>query len=261
MQRITSRFSWLQTHRQRVIVIGSVLLGLLTIGGYALWSHQVWSEYQPSYRQWQQAIQADVDKAVALPTTSAKDREAVLRAFSKVNQRISDTQSTVCQLPVLVNWQIVLAESIQEAQADCMQSVAAVTTFNAQLQDVTRYLQNDQVLSTIIAAVPQPNELSNDMWQQQADEWQQAVEATEMMSVIKEFEPIKQRAVKQMNVIKEAWQALMAADVAKEKKAYMEAQVQLATSYDGMNEIATISEKVITDMTVQLQQRYDAISK
>jgi hypothetical protein len=223
--------------------MGNILLCILVIGTYILWSKQVWGQYTPTYVQWHQAIQANVSTAVALPATNAKEQDVVFAQFKDIMRQIDAKQSTLCTINPLIHWQQQVINSLKDMETTCQQKVAAIVMFKSQLKKVIDYNNDDQNLARILTAIPKADELADDTWVKQVEVWDGAVKATEKLAISDNFKATRQLAVEQMTAIKTAWQEVIAAHQAKDKQKYITAQATLATAIDGLDEIAVASEK------------------
>lgn len=240
--------------KKRHIVIGGVLLLILVLGTYTLWSKQVWGQYKPSYMQWHQTVQASVGDAVALPVTNAKEQDIVFAKFKDVMRQIDAKQSTICTINPLIHWQQQIINSLKDAEVVCRQKATTVVAFKSQLKKVIDYNDDDQNLAKILVAIPKADELANDTWAKQAEAWDGAVKATEKLAISDDFKATRQLAVKQMTAMKMAWQEVIAAHQAKDKQKYVTAQATLATAIDGLDEITVASEKATVALSNDLEK-------
>ncbi len=65
------------TISRKQLIVCALLVGvLLAMGGYALWSKQIWSEYTPGYTAWRTEIKSTADSLLKLSVTTTKERVA-----------------------------------------------------------------------------------------------------------------------------------------------------------------------------------------
>jgi hypothetical protein len=241
--------------KRHLTIWGGSILVVLTIIGYTIWSLQAWKQYEPTYAQWYQQIKEDVDKTVALPVATAEDRVHVHAAFLAITKQIDTRQDTICSLHPLLQWQAVI-DPLNKKQTTCQNKVKQAVIFNEQLKNVVLYLQNDQALATLIATIPQSDELNDDAWSKQVAVWTTVASSIKTMKVSEDFKPIQTQAEKQSLQVAAAWQEVDDANQAKDKKRFLASQDSLAGAYDGMNEITVMSNKITAELTRLLQEAY-----
>lgn len=252
------RFARLRPYK-RTIITSSVLLFILVAVGYGLWSKSVWAEYEPSYTQWRQSVKIDVDRAVALPIKTAKEREAALTAHQEVVQRITATYQAQCAVPASVGWQARFIDSLQAREATCRAELDRVVQFKVTLEQVITYLEDDLAIANVIATIPQPAELADAEWLQQVETWGVIIQKTTNLTVSESFEPTKMELLERISTIRTAWQKVIAASDAKDRTAYVAAQKTLAAAYDDVNEL--IMEDHTDSLTELLQPLPAAYNK
>jgi hypothetical protein len=237
-----------------VAIALSVLLILIGVVSYGLWSKQTWDAYQPTYTQRHQAIIADVTAITTAKATTDKERRDVLTSLKKLTEKIQTTDQTVCHTHPLIAWQVKISNELNAAQSSCAAMVSKVTRLEAPLKKVTTYTKNDNELAAILATVPQSSELADDAWDKQVSIWQDAGKAMEKLSVSSEFTPVKQLATAKTLSVRDAWQAVIAAHQAKDKSKYLAAQGDLARALDALNEITVLSEKELQPLRTELEK-------
>jgi hypothetical protein len=244
------------TPRNRLIV-GCVLLILLVgLGSYVLWSKQVWSQYTPSYTAWRTELKTAVDRAIKLPVTTKMERVEATKHFKILAESMSDKQETVCVTNPLVQWQGQFMKSLNEDRMACGVVAANVKEFHKRLLAVVAYSDDDQELAKILSTISQPEGLNEDALPEQSHTWNAAIETVKKMSVSEDFKPTQQRAVEKMTSLKMAWEALNAAHQAKDKTKYMVALAAVGASYDGLDEITTTTEATLANLAKGLQVGY-----
>lgn len=232
----------------------SLLLVVVGLGIYALWSKQTWAAYRPTYTQQHQDIKTELARVTTAKVTTPEERMRVLTSLERLTQKIELTDQTVCHIHALVSWQTKLGKELDEARTDCNAMVQQVTQLQGPLKKVTTYTKDDNELAKILAAIPQPGELADDTWDKQIVVWQDAATAIEKLSVSTSFKPVKQSALTRINVVRDAWQAVIVANQAKDKAKYIAAQDGLARSLDGMNEISVVGEKELSGLVKELEK-------
>lgn len=238
--------------RKQLLMIGGGVL-LVCLVGYIVWSKQVWSDYQTHYTQWQQAVGTDAKKAATLPTGTSNERAKVVVAFDDVARRIATTSQGVCEVNPFIRWQEAVMADLKAKRSSCQTMAKKVVDLQSPLMETSAYLKADASLSDILSGIPQAEELSDADFEKQYTAWSTATDATGKLTAPDAFKPVQQLAFKQVSAVKVAWQALIAANQAKDKKRYLAAQGSLATALDGLDEVSLMSQKSFLAISVKLK--------
>jgi hypothetical protein len=240
-----------QLHSKKYLILASILLSVFLIGGYALWSKQVWAQYGVTYAKWHQELNAKMRAISVLPTTTVKEQDVILDQFDGVSQRISFKQADLCTVTPLVQWQQRFIAVYESARSDCQKKMTDIVSFQKQLDSVIAYIKNDHELAKIIATATPAGELADGVWGNQVSTWGKAIDSAGKLSVSAAFQPTRQQALDRMTTVKVAWQELIVAHQLKDKVKYIEAQNKLGAAYDGLNDVSVASEKnsaILTDL-------------
>lgn len=246
------------SNRRRVIIIASVTLLALLAGVYTFWSMNTWSTYKTSYGDWQKELKTDIDAALTLPMTSASERTKKLSAFKDVSTEIDMAKLSLCRLPGMIGWQRVIG-TLHESEDTCNRTVSEAAAFGEKMQITVNYLESERALAAAIAktVAASNDKVTEATWDAQVSIWQDGgKEIAKIPLTIATFKSVKADALEKVKVVEVAWQELIAAHGAKDKTKYIEAQAKLATAYDGLAEIATISNKELSSLAASLQAAY-----
>lgn|GEM_PF-2350126 len=243
---------FIRLRKRQLLTIGVVVL-LASLVGYILWSRQVWADYQVHYTQWRQEVGANAKKAAALPTGSSAERVKVVTAFDDVSHLIATTSQGACEVNPLVQWQEGIMESLKKKRSICQAIVKKVADFQVPLTEMTAYIKTDTSLSDTLAAIPQADELSEADFEKQLTAWSTAAVATSKLSGPDSFKSVQQLAAKQVAGVKVAWQEVIVANQAKDKKRYLAAQDSLAAALDSLDEISRTSQASFSSLSAKLK--------
>jgi hypothetical protein len=246
-----------QMRSKKYLIIASLVLAAFLVGGYILWSKQVWAQYTDIYVKWHQELNTEIKAVSGLPTTTVKEQDALLDRLDGMSQRISSQQAALCATTPLVQWQQRVISAYESAQNDCQKKMTAVVSFQKQLDSVIAYIKNDQELAKILATATPAGELADGVWGDQVSMWSKAIDSTGKLAVSAAFKPTQQQALDRMTAVKVAWQELIAAHQLKDKAKYVEAQNTLGASYDGLNSIMVDSEKRLLVLSSSLNSAYE----
>ena len=241
------------------LVLGTALLVVIVISGYFLWSKQVWGQYGTTYPSAHQELNTEIKEINTLPVAGVSEQELLLGKLKGISQRISAERADLCAITPLVRWQQQLIDEYRNIQAECQKDLASLISFQKELDVALAYVESDQQLAAIIAAVAPASELADDAWSDQVAVWNKAIESTRKLSVSAEFKPTQQQAIDQMTTVASAWRELIVAHESKDKAKYVAAQKNLGTMYDGLNDIVTGSELRLSSVLDALGGAYEKI--
>ena len=249
MKRILTRIGRF-IRRHKAVAVTVLLLALL--GVYYLLSQQLWKDYQTAYEMRHNQLQAEVDRALKMPTTTGDEKQAKLGELKKLAQQPGGD----CQISMLIGWQSIVAQ-LQEQKARCEDLNVKDQTLKDSLDKVVLYLENERALIDVMTSADLAREVDEAAIEQQVVQWQGLLVRVKNLEVQADFEPTKQVSVVSVEAIAAAWQALQAAHVATDQKAYEEARTRLAESYDGLAAIAPASEKQLVFLIQSVQSAYN----
>jgi hypothetical protein len=249
------------THKRKIIVITSIVIVVLAIAAYALWSVNVWSVYKTSYENWQKELKTSINAAIALPGKTPAERSKKRVAFKDVSDKISAAQESLCRTPSLVTWQHAIS-SLREREEACGQVLGGAETFGKKMQTTITYLDNEQALATALATAITASEgkVTEDTWGSQTGTWLSASKAiTGISSTDTSFKVVKTSALEKVASIQAAWSDLITAHSAKDKAKYLEAQGKLAVAYEALPSLSTTSAEQLTGLATSLQTSYSQV--
>jgi len=242
------------THRKVIIIIATILL---VVGGYALWSKYTWDEYEVEYGKWHTTTQDQLNTALMLPAVTEKERLTKLGALKKASDGITSARTSLCNANILVSWQRI-APAFRDREEKCQRTVDTSVAFSQKMQAVITYLEQEQVLTGLISAIPVgKSELAEADWQAQAAAWHETASKVKTLPSNTDFAPTKQIAAETIVKVDVAWQEVVAAHGAKDKARYTKAQTQLADSYGSLDAIAVTGAKQLKILLDPLQAAYE----
>jgi hypothetical protein len=242
---------------KKYLIIASLLLLAFLMGGYILWSKQVWAQYTSTYVTWHQQLHTEIKAVSILPTATVKEQNALLDRLDSMSRRIASQQADLCATTPLVQWQRRVIAAYESAQNDCQKKMTAIVSLQTQLDSVVAYIKNDQEVAKILTTATPASELADGVWGDQVSAWSKVVDLTGKLTVSAAFKPTQQQAIDRMTAVKVAWQELIAADQLKDKAKYIDAQNKLGTAYDGLNDVSAASEKNLIGLADLLSRAYE----
>jgi hypothetical protein len=250
--------------KKRQLIIGiSVGVALLLIIGYGLWSVSTWSTYKSSYEGWQKDLQADVDKAIALPVATTDERAKKKIAFKNVSNEINAAEQSLCSVSNLIAWQRIIS-TLREREEACVQVVAQATTFGQKMRQTTTYLEYEQTLTKALttAIAASSGKVTEATWGAQTTIWQDAGKTIIKIPTSETlFQPVRTSAIDKVKGIEVAWTELIAAHAAKDKTKYTDAQAKLAVAYEALPSLSNTSKQQFTKIAESLQKAYTELFK
>jgi hypothetical protein len=249
---------WQRIYTHRLILL--IAVGAIFIAGYILWSKHIWDDYEVKARNWQENVHVQVDKALALPVTSEKERNDKFTALKHVSDTIISSKATLCSVNGLVGWQRAI-QTLHAREERCQKEMSATVTFNEKIQAVVVYLKDEQSLAKIMSTLTGKPEVTENDLEAQETLWHDGSGKVEKLSVSTAFAPTKQAALDATKKIDTAWQGVLAAHKAKDQTKYASAQSQLATAYDSLNGVVDTNTKQLKALLDPLQSVYEKAFK
>jgi len=226
-----------RSHRKDYIVGGIIAVLLIILGGYSLWSKNVWDGYEAKYSQWDTSTKQQITQALSLTVKSDQDRERKMAAIKTVSAAIDSAETSLCQVNGLISWQHFI-KSLQAKEGDCREVVAKRGDWNKKLKPIVVYLEDEQAIAKVVAKSPKLSQVPDTEWEAQPAVWQALTKDVEGTTVRSAFNPVKQQASKATMGIEAAWKEVIAAHKAKDKARYIKAQGQLTQAYETLAETA-----------------------
>jgi len=243
--------AWKFLFRHKVVTLSAI--ALVVVGGYGFLSRQLWKNYQSSYEAVYSRLHVDVDRALALPSSSAEEKTQKITELRKVAQ----LPSAECRASILIQWQTVF-EPLRTRVDECKQQ-AASQALKEQLNYLAQYLDNEASLLTLLASVNSPDKVEADSFEDQVKAWQALSGKLTELQVQLAFEPVKSAAGESVTAISNAWQKLHEANAAQDRMAYEEARAKLPEAYDKLAAINPLSQKQFKELIDSLQAAYDTL--
>ncbi len=247
--------------RRKWIIIGAIALLVALVGTYIIWSMNTWSGYSTHYQGWRDTIKKTTDTVLAMPMKTDQEKTAKIAALSSVTAKITSEKTTVCTVNNLVGWQNFIG-SYKTQQADCAGMVVRLEAFSQKARDMTNYFGDEKTLTSVLAAqVNTSEEIPESTWGAKLVAWQGAHDTINKLTPSASFKPVKIAAVEKTSAVVQAWQDLIAANEAKSKAKFTDAQTKLNDSYGGIAAIATVGSAQFKSVTDSLQSAYTAAFK
>lgn len=243
-------------HHKRLVIITVCAFVVTAVLGYAAWSKQQWSDYQPSYEAHQASIQASLDALKSRPVATVADKTKLRTDLADVSHQIDTRSKKDCQVNPLVGWQAAAMKSLQQEQERCRAQAAKIEVLNESLKRIIAFLNNDEAVAKEFAKVSSVDEVADAAWQAQLDAWKSINQAIKKQSVTGDYKPIQQLAIERTDAVAVAWQAIIAAHGAKDKQKLMSAQDALGQAYDGLDSISIETTKVMANLAKVVEEKY-----
>lgn len=246
--------------RRVLIIVGSIVIVLLAIGGYALWSGSSWSAYHASQVDWKRETKSAIDDAMRLPADTVKQRSAKLKALSDKAAVLTADAGSRCRLNGTVSWQTSINATYKKWQQECETDAVAMGKLNEQLAAVNSYLESEHALAGVLsnALAATNGKVSEKSFSGVVDKWKMASAAVKALEVSAQFEAVKSKAQKSVDSVAAAWQSLVKAHAAKSEADYNAAIKAVAATYSSLESVETTSTTTFAQLAAQLQKAYDA---
>lgn len=247
--------SFLKTHRTAVILssVGVMIVGALT--AYVLWSVSTWSQYETVSKAWHEEVKADTSSVLALPADTAEKRNHKRTALKAVTNEIQNEGAAICTPHGLLDWQRSMAYAKPKVEA-CQKQVAVLEEFRNSLNSVTDYLENEQSVTSAFAAAGYPEKISDKDLGAQVTAWQNVDSLVSKITPVTSFSPVKTEAANVAKAIIAAWQAVIVANEAKDKKKYEDSVAGLTAAYKGIEGVTARSTQQFDQLSRALEEKY-----
>lgn len=244
--------------KQNIIVVS--LVGVLVLmGSYVLWSKYNWDTYQESYTGWKNTVKKELDAAMARPDKTDKDRQSKLKALEQVAASIESKQSTICNVPMLISWQHIW-EDVKRHIDDCQSSSTAMADLGHELNTITAYLKDEASLSALLLQLPiDKTEIAETEWPARAAMWHAISAKVAKLDGHKTFKPVQEAAAKALEKVDASWQAVLAADKAKDEAKYQKTHTELVQAYSLINAIADANSSQFNLLLQAYEKAYRSI--
>lgn len=249
-----------KNRRRALIIVGGIVVIVLAVGGYALWSGSSWSAYHSSYSDLKRDAKSALENALRMPADTVRQRDAKLKALTDAGATLMDGADSRCQPNGLVGWQASVNATYKKWQQECEADEAAMGKLNDQLIAVGEYLKSEHELANVLsgALAATNNKVTEKSFSTVLSKWKAASASVKGLKVPAPFEPVKTKAQKAVDAATTAWQALVKAHAAKNEADYNAAVKAVATAYSSLESIETASTSELAKLTTELQKAYDA---
>jgi hypothetical protein len=227
--------------------------------GYILWGNAAWANYHTSYGRRKAEVKANIDTALKMPASSAKERAAKLKALSSTSKKIT-SQDKLCAVNSMIGWQQSISGSYKKWRQECESTQSSIDSLNSELRVVVAYMKNDQALASLLstALAATDKKVTESSFSAVLAKWKTAVAAVKEMDVPTEFAPVKAKAQKAVSNVDAAWKALVTAHAAKDEAKYEKALTSLSSAYFAVADVERVSTEQVAGLSKAVQSRYDA---
>lgn len=249
---IQKQSSWV-AHKKWWLVGGGSLLGLLLFGGVVVWSVLSWQDYEQKYTSWHSALRVRTDEVLALPAKTTQDRDKKGSSLATLRTTIGEGAG-ICARYQIIHWQQFIPE-VKKRIDHCHEVIEKTDRFGVDMSAALDYLGAEQSLTKILSK-GSATKLEESAWKQQPQIWSEVEKQIMSLEVPDNFKPIRQLAAVKSKAVREAWQALVASNDAKDRAKYEEAGNQLSAAYDAFGEVSDMSEKTFLPLVTALEKSY-----
>lgn len=239
------------------LIGGVILLALGSLIGFVLFSRYAWDKYENDYVAWHTNIESRVDRSFALSSSTADDRMKKLAALQSLNDDIKGGAKQ-CAAYGWLHWQKVI-DAVEQKINKCKLLADRVGKFGNDLGIVTDHLLSDKATSLVIVDTHLANGVKESDLAAVKDHWAKVVASLEKQKVSKTFLSTNKLAIEKAKMVRDAWQAVLDANVAKDRSRYEASVNTLKSAYDGLAAIGVSSEKALLPLLDVTQKSYDQV--
>ena len=197
------------------LIAGGILLTLLIVIGFVLFSRYAWDKYENDYTAWHASIESRVDQGLALKSSTSDDRMKKLSTLHSLNDDIKAGMKQ-CEAYNWLHWQQMI-DVIEQKINKCEVLMERVGQFGDDLGIVVDHLESEKAVSVVIADTVLANEVNENDLAAVRDHWIGVVVALEKQKVSKTLLSTKKLAIEKTGMVRDAWQAVVDANTAKDR--------------------------------------------
>jgi uncharacterized protein (DUF342 family) len=203
----------------------------------------------------------DAQTALKLPTSSATQRTAKLKALALASKIILDGEKSSCKVSGLIGWQQSINTTYKKWQQECDATQKSIESLGDELHAASSYMKSEHELAIILSAAlgVTKDKVTEGHLSTVLTKWKTAESAVKAMGVSEEFNPVKVTAQKVVGDVAAAWQSLVTAHVAKDETKYEKALKTVASAYSAIDDIEKESTQQVTRLSKTVQSRYEAV--
>lgn len=232
------------------------VLGVLYIWG----SVMAWESFEKGNLAWHDEMKERSKKVFSVTVKNQVEKAKKQQEFDDLMTTIQ-SKSDRCNFSPLFSWQQFIQVN-KERMQKCQQLVSGVRTFGKSLSAVNDHLRSENNVAQIIRDAAQTNtEVDETKWPGVTKQWADAETKIQKLNVAGSFSATKDLAVSKAKSIQAAWNALIAANSAKDRAKYEEADAMLTQAYGTLDEITQSSEAKLLPLITKLEQAYSKAYK
>jgi len=247
--------TFMKNHRLAVLLTAAGIMVVTLVVAYVLWSASGWSQLEAATNSRRSSIKNDASSALSLAADTSEKREDKRKALKKLADKITAGQKDACQVHGLLQWQQDMPHAKPKLE-DCRKKEAQLKSFEASLANVSSYLESEKQLSVAITNAGRIEKMADKDFAAQVTAWQAAEVAIGKITSGTPFDSVKAESVNVVKAITSAWQAVVAANDAKDKKKYEDAVAALASAYKGFEPLTTLSAQKFDPLARDLEEKY-----
>ncbi|MDQ5931972.1 MAG: hypothetical protein QG649_57 [Patescibacteria group bacterium] len=223
------------------LIVGLVSLGLILAGGLYTWSSiTVWRNYESRLLTEQKTYASLKDQALKGETPASR-----LQAVQKLDDKLM-RRNELCSLHPLYGWQAVVVPAIRDGVQRCKDKVRQLDAIAKPLGILRSYLDTEAKIRSIMTTLAPNEAFTEKNWKEKGlARIEQAKRALDELRTNEQSGELKRKALSLIATTEKAWQALITANDAKDKNAYLAASDQVVKSYADFSALADASDEIL----------------
>lgn len=230
----------LNRNKRQWWIYGGIVAAVIIIGIYIGCSVMAWSAFDRKTTETVSIIHEKTDKAFKQKVTDAKNRQEKIQAIEAVYASVLEQKP--CEIGAIYRWQQAVIGSLKASTEKCEVQLKKLHGFSNSVNNMMAYLKNERQLAGILSEVTTASALADAEWGTALQKWTDAEKKVTQLSSVDSFTASKQLAVQRISSVKAAWQEVIAASQAKDRKRYEAATVSLGQTYAALVDIKGASE-------------------
>lgn len=234
--------------------LGAAVVAVL-VGVYIFFSFQVWSDLDKQSQARNSIVKGQLVAALNMKSTTEAEKLKKTTQIKAASEAIN-SQANTCEVPFLFAWQQSLGSNTEKLE-QCKTTAAKLQKIKSSLDAVVIHIENEQMLSQLIAGVGVSQQAGEADWPDIAKQWGDAETAMSKKAVAESFKSAQDLAKKQAGALQDAWQALIAANAAKDRAQYETAVATIAANYKSLGEVSQLSQAGLQPLIAEFELIYN----
>lgn len=219
---------------------------LAVVAGYGLVSVHSWAGFDERTQEWSAASQVFFDEVSGESERPFDERTVAVRELRASIDQLTIEAQDMCTPAAVIRWQSSLGAG-GTSQRSCQESVDRVSHLAQKLDDVTRYIEDENDLARLLAPLQDiGTDIVEDDIAATLAVWEETRDEVAEQWVSEAFEPTRADLLDAMDDVLDVWRALNEAHEEQDLLAFAAARDVIADAYAAFEEVSAASADRLT---------------